>query len=110
MHDVFFNVKISIWKIGLLDSENVQLHLLQSFQKNWFFLIIDLITYLLFTFQYNDGINLVQQAIDSCSDSHPLLSKLYVAMGTGYSLKAQGTKLQGDRYTLHKKALETFKR
>ncbi|XP_048735316.1 tetratricopeptide repeat protein 7B-like [Ostrea edulis] len=59
---------------------------------------------------YNDGINLVQQAIDSCSDSHPLLSKLYVAMGTGYSLKAQGTKLQGDRYTLHKKALETFKR
>ncbi|XP_061172118.1 tetratricopeptide repeat protein 7B-like [Saccostrea echinata] len=58
---------------------------------------------------YNDGINLVQQAIDSCSESHPLLSRLYVALGIGYSLKAQGTKLQGDRYGLHKKALDAFK-
>lgn len=59
---------------------------------------------------YNDGINLVQQAIDSCSDNHPLMSRLCVAMGIGYSLKAQSTKLQGERYSLHKKALDTFKR
>lgn len=61
-------------------------------------------------FQYNDGINLVQQAIDSCSDNHPLMSRLCVAMGIGYSLKAQSTKLQGERYSLHKKALDMFKR
>lgn len=61
-------------------------------------------------FQYNDGINLVQQAVDSCSDNHPLMSRLCVAMGIGYSLKAQSTKLQGERYSLHKKALDTFKR
>ncbi|XP_022328664.2 tetratricopeptide repeat protein 7B-like [Crassostrea virginica] len=59
---------------------------------------------------YNDGINLVQQAIDDCAESHPLLSRLHVAMGIGYSLKAQGTKLQVDRYSLHKKALDAFKR
>ena len=52
----------------------------------------------------------MQQAIDDCAESHPLLSRLHVAMGIGYSLKAQGTKLQVDRYSLHKKALDAFKR
>lgn len=52
----------------------------------------------------------MQQAIDDCAESHPLLSRLHVAMGIGYSLKAQGTKLQVDRYGLHKKALDAFKK
>ncbi|XP_052106060.1 tetratricopeptide repeat protein 7B-like [Mytilus californianus] len=62
-----------------------------------------------YLYQYDTGIELMEKAVEENTD-HSLTARMYVALGVGYSLKALEMKLQGERQTLHKKALEAFVR
>ena len=51
----------------------------------------------------------MEKAVEENTD-HSLTARMYVALGVGYSLKALEMKLQAERQTLQKKALEAFVR
>ncbi|XP_064601863.1 tetratricopeptide repeat protein 7B-like isoform X2 [Liolophura sinensis] len=58
-------------------------------------------------FQYEEGIRFSEKAIH-IHQHHPLLSRAFVSLGIGYSMKATEMKLQGERQIYQKKALDAF--
>lgn len=60
-----------------------------------------------YLYQYNEGIQFVQKAINIGGD-HPLKSRLYVVLGVGYSMKANDMKMQEERQKQNRNALNAF--
>ena len=58
--------------------------------------------------QIDEGINYAKVAVEM--DDNPLASRAYVALGVGYSLKAEDCKLQAARQEMQKQALHMFLR
>lgn len=59
--------------------------------------------------KYDEGIEFARLALKA-GDEHPAASRVYVALGIGYSLKAMEMKLKGDRQNLHNEALRAFQK
>ncbi|XP_067681303.1 tetratricopeptide repeat protein 7B-like [Haliotis asinina] len=59
--------------------------------------------------QYDEGIQWSKHALDVGQD-HPMLSRAYMSLGIGYSMKAHEVKLQGERQILHRNALAAFQK
>ena len=59
--------------------------------------------------QYEEGIKYAKAVLE-LGEEQPLSSKCFLALGIGYSLEAEEAKLQGNRQSLQRKALNAFQR
>ena len=73
--------------------------------QNLFFTKILIHIYL----QYEEGIQYAKAVLEM-GEEQPLSSKCFLALGIGYGLEAEEAKLQGNRQSLQRKALNAFQR